>query len=369
MITSISSFLFIILLATAVLTIFPTFNLLPDAQSEDEEGGDDSSSDEGGDDSSSDEGGDDSSSDEGGDDSSSDEGGDDSSSDEGGDDSSSDEGGDDGQDASDFFSAVNEGTNDEGGDDSSSDEGGDDGQDASDFFSAVNEGTNDEGGDDNGNVGGNDDKNTPNFDSSNEHDITPNDLANTIGSENIASQNPSDIALEGLASHPSDVNTEDFTSGDFTRKGVDIVNPGDFKEALEDHSPLDESTTNDDSESNNKNEGLIGQPANAEVSVESNLPEKNENKFTHMTALIGEDLKKSTPEQITTYPWNDLANNDIDLTLQYLTNDPINLQKVLSFTSDDGIKKIQDSLSLQTFNKILQSIPEEERSKIMDKLS
>ena len=60
---------------------------------------------------------------------------------------------------------------------------------------------------------------------------------------------------------------------------------------------------------------MIGQPVNAEVSVESILPENNENIFTHMTALIGEDLKKSTPEQITTYPWNDLAHNDIDLNI------------------------------------------------------
>ena len=32
-----------------------------------------------------------------------------------------------------------------------------------------------------------------------------------IGSETIASQNPSDIDLEGLSSHPSDVNTSDLS--------------------------------------------------------------------------------------------------------------------------------------------------------------
>ena len=95
----------------------------------------------------------------------------------------------------------------------------------------------------------------------------------------------------------------------------------------------------------------------------------SKNIFTHLTTLIAEDLKKSTPEQIAIYPWNDLDNNDVDLAFQYLSNDPINLQKVLSFTSDEGIEKILNSLSLQTFNKILQSFPQEEHLKIINKLN
>jgi Mg/Co/Ni transporter MgtE len=98
------------------------------------------------------------------------------------------------------------------------------------------------------------------------------------------------------------------------------------------------------------------------------IPEKSESIFTHITALIAEDLKKSTPDQIATYPWNDLDNNDVDLAFQYLSTDPVNLQKILSSTSDEGIEKIQNSLSLQTFTKILQSIPEEEKLKFINKL-
>ncbi|MFB5600823.1 MAG: hypothetical protein ACE5SW_11435, partial [Nitrososphaeraceae archaeon] len=93
------------------------------------------------------------------------------------------------------------------------------------------------------------------------------------------------------------------------------------------------------------------------------------NMFTHLTQLIAEDLKKSTPEQISIYPWNDLDNNDVDLVFQYLSNDAVNLQKILEFTSDDGIEKLQNSLSFQTFNKILQSLPQEEQLKIINKLS
>ena len=340
MVASISYFLFIILLVTNILTIFPSSNLLSNVQGlDDSEDGDDGSSDEGGDDGSSDEGGDDGSSDEGGDDGSSDEGGDDGSSDEGGDDGSSDEGGDDGS----SDEGGDDGSSDEGGDDGSSDEGGDDG--SSD--EGGDDGSSDEGGDDGSSDEGGDDG------SSDEGGSATESLPDDEEEGGTDSANAPTGPLSGI----------EYTSG---------------PEPLSDSESL--SDKNDDSDESKGDETHDESPISGSAAFASetkegkfgqgNIPPTSQQPhFTHITKLIAEDLKKLPTEEIKTYPWNELGDKDVEMVIKYLSYDPKFLGEILANTPEDGISKIQNSVSLKTFNEIIVNIPDEQAQLILDKFS
>jgi hypothetical protein len=91
--------------------------------------------------------------------------------------------------------------------------------------------------------------------------------------------------------------------------------------------------------------------------------------FTHITKLIADDLKKMPIEEIKVYPWDELNDVDVERVVKYLSFDPEFLVKIISNTSEDGISKIQNSLSLKSFNEIITNIPPEHAQKIKEKFS
>ena len=91
--------------------------------------------------------------------------------------------------------------------------------------------------------------------------------------------------------------------------------------------------------------------------------------FTHITKLIADDLKKMPIEEIKVYPWEELNDEDVERVVKYLSFDPEFLVKIISNTSEDGIIKIQNSLSLKSFNEIITNIPPEHAQKIKEKFS
>ncbi|HEX7143396.1 MAG TPA: hypothetical protein VF222_13050, partial [Nitrososphaeraceae archaeon] len=91
--------------------------------------------------------------------------------------------------------------------------------------------------------------------------------------------------------------------------------------------------------------------------------------FTHITKLIAEDLKKIPLEEIRTYPWNELGDEDVELVIKYLSYEPKFLGKILVNTPEDGISKFQNSLSVKTLNEIIANMPSEQVQLIKDKFS
>ena len=55
--------------------------------------------------------------------------------------------------------------------------------------------------------------------------------------------------------------------------------------------------------------------------------------------------------------------------VQYLSFDPEFLVKILSNTSEEGISKIQNSISLKAFNEIITNIPPEHAKVIKEKFT
>jgi hypothetical protein len=74
-------------------------------------------------------------------------------------------------------------------------------------------------------------------------------------------------------------------------------------------------------------------------------------------------------EEIRTYPWNELRDEDVELVIKYLSYDPKFLGKILVNTPEDGISKFQNSISLKTFNEIIAGMPPEQVQLIKDKFS
>jgi len=327
MVASISYFLFVILLATTVITILPSFNILPIVQSQDDGGdGEDEGGDEG---------------DDGGD--GEDEGGDEG--DDGGDE------GDDGEGNTGITSFFGNGE-DEGGD------GGDDGEGNTGITSFF----------------GNGEDGIPQDTASH-----PNDAVSGRSSPDVFSdQSPTISDMRAFA--PSNL------AGDDPPPHSSSLSPAPLSPAPLSPAPLSPAPTSSapslalqqpDSEKDKttmgpSQSGSAGFASATEEDkvVQENIPiQSQQPQFTHITKLIAEDLKKMPMEEIRTYPWNELGDKDVELVIKYLSYEPKFLGKILVNTPEDVISKFQNSISLKTFNEIIANMPPEQVQLIKDKLS
>ena len=82
--------------------------------------------------------------------------------------------------------------------------------------------------------------------------------------------------------------------------------------------------------------------------------------------LIAEDITFYNETEIKDYPLEYLSSEEIKAVFMIL--DSGNLSKVLLNIDDNNIKNIYDKLTPMTFDKIIQKIPESDRTKIKSKL-
>ena len=317
MVASISYFLFVILLATTVITILPSFNILPIVQSQDDGGdGEDEGGDEG---------------DDGGD--GEDEGGDEG--DDGGDE------GDDGEGNTGITSFFGNGE-DEGGD------GGDDGEGNTGITSFFGNGEDgipqDTASHPNDAVSG---RSSPDVFSDQSPTISdmrafaPSNLAGDDPPPHSSSLSPAPLSPAPTSSAPSLALQQPDSEKDKTTMGPSQSGSAGFASATEEDKVVQEN-----------------------IPIQSQQPQ-----FTHITKLIAEDLKKMPMEEIRTYPWNELGDKDVELVIKYLSYEPKFLGKILVNTPEDVISKFQNSISLKTFNEIIANMPPEQVQLIKDKLS
>ena len=337
MVASISYSLFIILLATTVITILPSFNMLPMVQSQDDGG--DGGEDDGGD------GGEDDGGDGGEDD------GGDGGEDDGGD-GGEDDGGDGGEDDG------GDGGEDDGGD-GGEDDGGDGGEDDG------GDGGEDDGGDggeDDGGDGGEDD-------GEGNIDITSffgnGDSVDTNEDPVDTNEDPVDTDEDPVA---LEMKSENMMETGAFAGSLSEMKSGDFAGELGDsHNPKKDETSRESSQSGSA--GFASATKEDKVVQESITVPSQQPQFTHITKLIAEDLKKMPVEEIRTYPWNELVDKDVELVIKYLSYEPKFLGKILVNTPEDGISKFQNSLSVKTLNEIIANMPSEQVQLIKDKFS
>src|SRR5215208_2400070 len=337
MVASTSYSLFVILLVTTVITILPSFNMLPIVQSQDD--GDDDGGNDGDDD--------------GGND------GDDDGGNDGDDDGGND--GDDGEGNTDITSFF--GNSGEGGTDDTDDDGGDDGDDG-------------EGNTDITSFFGNSGDGIPQDTASHPGALSLRDaVSGRSSTDALSDQSPTRSDIQAFApptlaggnpppSTPSAPPSTPSAPPSTTPPDLPAYAPS---LALQQPDSEKDKTTMGSSQSGST--GFASATEEDKV-IQENIPiQSQQPQFTHITKLIAEDLKKMPLEEIRTYPWNELGNEDVELVIKYLSYDPKFLGKILVNTPEDGIIKFQNSISLKTFNEIIANMPPEQVQLIKDKFS